>query len=255
MLRLPWPLAILLGVFLAVVALLMVSSLTRPGVPEFEPTAEPPRPPGGPGPREGTYTVDARNRDHWVYFDFSRGSVVDGREPEGWDLAFRRFHIVVNGGEGLPADGGVRPLGDVPLDSAGILPDSGYAGTEGGLEDEPRTPGLERWYRYGFLTHLLRPRPVTWAVRTADGGWAVFRILGYYCPGVTPGCVTFRYRYRGDGERDLGAGAAAQGASAASPRRIRSRSPVVETPSASGSRWTRPPAASTRSAPATSSRP
>lgn len=270
--RPPWPLTILLGLFLLAVVLLVASSLTRPAVPGFEPTTEAPAAPPDRGVREGTYTVDARSGDHWVFFDFSRASVVDGGGGDGWDLAFRRFHIVVNGGEVLPGDGGVRALGDIPLDSLGTLPDSGYLGTEGTLGGEPRTPGLEGWYRYGFLTHLLRPRPVTWAVRTADGRYAALRILSYYCPEATPGCLTFRYRYRGDGGRNLGGprpaepargfdpdrDAASEEASyvPASPAllRIRASSAVVETPSSSGSRWTRPPAASTRPAPATSSR-
>ncbi len=58
---------------------------------------------------------------------------------------------------------------------------------------------LEDWYDYSFLTHLLEPGPTTWILRTADGRHAKVRILGYYCPGAEPGCVTLEYAYQGDG--------------------------------------------------------
>ncbi len=59
------------------------------------------------------------------------------------------------------------------------------------------------WYEYSWPSHVLKPADRAYAIRTADGNFAVLRFLGYYCPGGRPGCVTFRYRYRGDGERTL----------------------------------------------------
>jgi hypothetical protein len=58
---------------------------------------------------------------------------------------------------------------------------------------------IASWYRYGFFTHILSPKPHVWAVRTADGRYAKIQIVGYYCPGPRPGCPTFRYVYQGDG--------------------------------------------------------
>ena len=42
-------------------------------------------------------------------------------------------------------------------------------------------------------------------VRTADGRYAKLEILGYYCPGAHPGCLTFRYVFQGDGTPLVGA--------------------------------------------------
>jgi hypothetical protein len=42
-----------------------------------------------------------------------------------------------------------------------------------------------------------------WALRTADGRYVKFEILGYYCPGAQPGCLTIRYVYQGSGARSL----------------------------------------------------
>jgi hypothetical protein len=42
-------------------------------------------------------------------------------------------------------------------------------------------------------------------VRTTDGRYAKLEILGYYCPGGQPGCLTFRYVFQGDGSPSVGA--------------------------------------------------
>lgn len=190
------------GVLFAVFALaLVVASLRRPQPPTFAPTPRRPRPVGDSLVRDRVVTVDARRSDRWVRFDFSRGSAVGGAEGAGWDLAFRRFRMVVNGGPAFPGRGGVVDLGEVPFDSVGSAPARGYAGTERKEGGEPRQATLEDWYQYDFFSHLLSPRPRTYAVRTADGRYAKVRFLSYYCPGTEAGCVTFRYTYRGDGGR------------------------------------------------------
>ncbi|NIP78149.1 MAG: hypothetical protein GWM90_02655, partial [Gemmatimonadetes bacterium] len=144
-------------------------------------------------------TLDAGHPDRWVYFDFSRGATVEEPRPGGWDLAFRRFHVTTNGGPGFAGRGAAIDLGDVPLDAVGVLPDSGWTVADG----DSVNAALARWYDYGFVSHLLTPRARTYGIRTADGRFAAIRFLSYYCPGPTPGCVTFEYVYRGDGSRRL----------------------------------------------------
>ena len=77
------------------------------------------------------------------------------------------------------------------------MPAGGYRGNEGAAE--PRNPAIAAWYRYGFFTHVLTPKPHVWAVRTAEARYAKLEMVGYYCPGPEPGCPTFRYVYQGDG--------------------------------------------------------
>jgi hypothetical protein len=43
-----------------------------------------------------------------------------------------------------------------------------------------------------------------WAVRAAAGRYAKIEIVGYYCPGPRPGCLTFRYVYQGNGSPLVG---------------------------------------------------
>lgn len=199
----PWLLASL-SVFVLAIGVLVASSLFRATPEAYAPTV-PSLTQVRAGVMNGEYTVDARDPDRWVYFDFSRNAVVDDPGPREWDLAFQRFHVIVNGGAGFAGDGGARDLEAVGDDGVLSLhlPENGYMGTEGTLESRPRHPALERWYDYGFFTHLLTPRQTVYAIRTADGRYAALRFVAYYCPGAQPGCVTFRYVYRGDGERVL----------------------------------------------------
>jgi hypothetical protein len=119
--------------------------------------------------------------------------VIDG--PESWDLAFRRYAIVAGPGAGI------LDLGEIRFDDVRTVPASGYLANEG--RADPRNPAIASWYAYGFLSHVLSPKPRVWAVRTADGRYAKLEMLGYYCPGSTPGCPTFRYVYQGDGSTSV----------------------------------------------------
>lgn len=184
-----------------VAALLVAATLRREEPPTYAPT--PPNPEGVGDARVGPviYTVDASDPDRWRFFSFALGSVVEDPGPTGWDLAFRRFNIIVNGGEGFGGRGGVLDLGAVDFASVERAPAEGYDVTLA-RRDSVAEP-LRRWYRYGFTSHLLTPKPGVYALRTADGRYAKLEILSYYCPGAMPGCVTFRYVYQGDGSPDL----------------------------------------------------
>jgi len=197
------PQKILVGVVTAVLLVTtgtMVSfSLRRPQVETFAPTPIGTREAGERLVGPVTYTVDAADEDEWRYFDFSRGSVVQAPGPLDWDLAFRRYHLIVNGGVAFPGGGGVRDLGVVAFDSVKELPAGGYDGNDAGADTANAV--TDHWYRYSFTSHLLRPSGRVFAVRTADGRHAKLTIVSYYCLGAEPGCVTFRYVYQGDGSR------------------------------------------------------
>ena len=198
------------GVLLATVAFLaatfVVGSLRRPEPPSFTPGGPPPSEVGDSlvGPR--VYTVDARDEQVWRWFDFSRGSVVESPGPRDWDLAFRRHDILVNGGEGFAGEGGAIALEGVAFDALGEAPETGYLGSAAGRDSA--SAAFEDWYDYGFTSHLLEPKPVLYAIRTADGRYAKLEILSYYCPEAVSGCLTFRYAYQGSGRRSFRRGIA-----------------------------------------------
>lgn len=183
---------LVVGAMVVVAAALVALSLRRPSVPTYAPTPVAPREaaPTLVGPI--LYTVDATSPERWRRFSFRLGSVLDDAAPSQWDLGFRRFQIVTSGG--------AVDLGEVPFARVAMAPESGYRPTEGDTN-----PALAGWYRYGFFSHVLTPKPRVWAVRTADGRYAKLEIVSYYCPGHQPGCLTFRYVFQGDGSRRLAA--------------------------------------------------
>jgi len=51
------------------------------------------------------YTVDATDLEQWRYFSFHVGSVIENPSARDWDLAFRRYQIIANGGREFVAGG------------------------------------------------------------------------------------------------------------------------------------------------------
>ncbi|HEX3177831.1 MAG TPA: HmuY family protein [Methylomirabilota bacterium] len=195
------------GAVIVVAVVLVAFTLSTPAVPAYAPTVPAPRDAGRRLVGPVLYTVDATDPEMWRYFSFRQGSVLEHARPGEWDLAFRRYSIIA-------ADGaGIVDLGEARLDDVRVVPASGYVGNEG--RAEPRNPAIAGWYRYGFFSHVLTPKPHVWAVRTVDGRYAKLAMVGYYCPGPRPGCPTFRYVYQGDGSVNVAGG----GASIASARR------------------------------------
>jgi hypothetical protein len=196
--------AVAIGAVLALIAAILVGMIIRrPPPPSFVPSPIQANPAGealiGPEIR----TVEATDGARWIYFSFQMGSVVETYGPLDWDLAFRRFQVIANGGERFAGRGGILDLGPVDFDSVRAVPGEGYEPTV--ARTDSVNAAIADWYDYSFFSHLLTPRPHVYAVRTADGRYAKMELLGYYCPGATPGCMTFRYVYQGDGSTNVDA--------------------------------------------------
>jgi hypothetical protein len=197
----PWRATATLWVLLAAFAFLLgsmiVGAVRRPEVARWAVTPPNPVPVGDTLVGPTVVTVDATDERRWTFFDFSRNAAVTAPGPTEWDLAIRRFHVIANGGPGFAGRGGIADLGRVPFASVTTLPDTGYVPTAA----DSTHPAIRRWYRYGFSSHLLRPKGHVYAVRTADGRYAKLEIVSYYCGEARAGCLTFRYSYQGDGSR------------------------------------------------------
>lgn len=194
---------IAIAAMVLVTATLVVLSVRKPPVATYAPTSAAPRDAGRALVGPVLYTVDASSPDQWRYFSFRFGGVLENAGPKDWDLAFRRYQIIANGGPRFAGAGGVVDLGVVVFDDVKLVPEAGYQVTEGDME--PRNPALAGWYSYSYFSHVLSPKPRVWAVRLADGRYAKVEFVSYYCPNLEPGCLTFRYVYQGDGSRQLDA--------------------------------------------------
>jgi hypothetical protein len=163
------------------------------------------------------YTIDARSKEIWMYFDFSRGTVVAVQDPktDDWDLAFQRYVIKTNGGDTNPP-GHSALCGLEKQDFASVTRVPHDANFVSDVRTKNRlssyNPVIDKWYNYSYLANVLAPKPVVYIVRTQDGKYAKMRLLSYYCKGGEAGCLTFEYVYQGDGSTHL-APAAASGRS------------------------------------------
>ncbi|HSM34926.1 MAG TPA: HmuY family protein [Longimicrobiales bacterium] len=193
----------LLAVFLLAIAAIVGASLVRPEVPVFEPGGLAPRAPPSALAGPDTVTLDARAGEGWVGIDLATRESGDVRSmPATWDIAAQRHRLIVNGGEGFLGDAGVVAV-ESPIEAVRRAPEGGYAGSRVTPGGDSVQSALDEWYAYHFLSHLLEPAERTYVVRTARGPYAKVRVLGYYCPGVEPGCVTLEFTLQGDGSRAL----------------------------------------------------
>ncbi len=186
---LPIPLLLGLAAFLLVLAYLVAAPFFSPAVPQFDPSPTVERTSTPSGAVLDTVTIDASDPGTWRFFDFARGMALTPPDTAGWDLALRRFNVIV---AGAAAD-----AGPVPFASLTRAPDGDYSMTAFG--NDTTNPALARWYDYSWLSHVLTPKGHVYAVRTAGGRYAKLEFLSYYCTGPEPGCVTFRYVFQPSG--------------------------------------------------------
>jgi hypothetical protein len=130
-----------------------------------------------------TVTIDASDAAKWHFFDLTRGLVTAPPDTSGWDLAFRRFHV-------MTAES-AADLGAVPFDSVIRVPKHGFHVTE--LGRDTVNPVLAKWYDYSPFSHVLKSKRHIYVIQNGDGDFAKLEFLSYYCTGAQPGCVTFRY--------------------------------------------------------------
>jgi hypothetical protein len=173
------------ALFIVVTGYLVVSSLTKRTVPTFDPsprvTAS-----SASGPRhDDTLTVDASDSKAWQYIDFDRGGVLPPPDTGGWDLAVRRYIVI--------ASDAIADVGPTRFEDVRGAPDRDFVANV--IADDTVNAAIRRWYRYSMLTHLLEPAGHTYVVRTRTGRFASVQVLGYYCTGLRPGCLTLRYTY------------------------------------------------------------
>lgn len=139
-------------------------------------------------------TVDASNKGSQVFMDLDSGTEMKAEEAfstNGWDLAFKRFEISMNGGAGNPT-GIVRVavVGDA-FESLTRAPADGYlqdgadavfASVEGG------------WYLYDLGAHKLVAREgLVYVVQTSQKASLKLQMRGYYGDDGTPAIIRFLY--------------------------------------------------------------
>jgi hypothetical protein len=173
-------------------------------------------------------TVNASSEKEYVYFDFSSGkpaNILDTSSLE-WDLAFRRGKVISNGGASSKlGKAGLIDLGVVEFDEVTEVPMDNYT-QDMAAKTETENPVLLKWYNYNYFTHKLTAKKNSYAVRTANGKFAKFQFMSFYCDNKEAGCIKIRYVYQDDGSNSfLKPGAFKTASTASSPPETETTNP------------------------------
>ena len=157
-----------------------------------------------------TFTIDATNRESWVYFSFTAGDVVEvegAENSEAWDIGFKLTQVKLNGGISGPGMGSVVMLTETIFEAVTAAPADGYReDTEDTLAIVPQSE--KGWYIYtGPPTHWILPlEDRVFVIKAADGTFAKVRFIGYYKDNENKqdsGFVTFEYAHQPDGSHNF----------------------------------------------------
>ena len=149
--------------------------------------------------------INASSEEDWVYFDFSRGNVVDIHDKTSleWDLAFRRSKVISNGGATNKfGKAGLIDLGSLSFDQVVEVPRENYI-QDMSTRTETENPILLKWYSYNYLTHKLSAKPNTYAVKTANNKYVKIKFLDFYCTNKETGCIKMQYVYQENGSNQF----------------------------------------------------
>jgi hypothetical protein len=149
--------------------------------------------------------INASSADKWIYFDFSRGKVVDIHDKTSleWDLAFRRSKVISNGGATNKfGKAGLINLGSLSFDQVADVPLDNYT-PDTPTKTETENSILLKWYSYNYLTHKLSAKPNTYAVKTADSKYVKVKFLNFYCANKETGCIKMQYVYQNNGSNQF----------------------------------------------------
>ena len=137
-------------------------------------------------------TVDATSKTDWIYYSFSKASVVDA--SAGWDIAFQRSLIKAN--SGVSGNGSVIIAHvDVEFEEVTQAPNDGYRVD---TLDDAGAPVYAfdndgSWYNYDINTHILTPKVRTYIIRGAEAFYK-FKIHDYYgTDAKTSAVITFEW--------------------------------------------------------------
>ncbi len=149
--------------------------------------------------------INASSENNWVYFDFSRGKVVNIHDKTSleWDLAFRRSKVISNGGAtNKIGKAGLINLGKLNFDQVADVPLDNYT-SDTATKTETENSILLKWYSYNYITHKLSAKANTYAMKTADHKYVKVKFLDFYCANKETGCIKMQYVYQDNGSNQF----------------------------------------------------
>ncbi len=156
---------------------------------------------------QNTLTIDATDRDNWVFVNLLANETVEIDEPKTsmkWDLGFKRTEVIVNGGTSGPGEGSALALKDIAFEEIHEAPEEDYVSDTEQIATIARDDG---WYTYtGPPNHWILPNSKIYILQTADGNFAKVRFIGYYQNNETKdgaAHISIEYTLQDDGSRSF----------------------------------------------------
>ena len=105
----------------------------------------------------------------------------DPTDSSEWDLGFKRFEILTNGGvNGTGGMEGIKVEGQ-DWDSFTVAPSGEYFTDQpAGEDDYYALYVMNDWFDYDSTTHILTPYESFYAIKAVDGQYYKVRVLDYY---------------------------------------------------------------------------
>lgn len=132
----------------------------------------------------GEAVVDATSESNWAFLDLEAAAIVTVDDPAtslAWDMGFRRYKVMLNGGASGSGGMEVVPLPGVDYNDPIELP------TEGWITDQPDADGdgdleyaFDSWFDYDSATHGVTAADVVFVVRTVEESYYKLQFLSYY---------------------------------------------------------------------------
>ncbi len=134
--------------------------------------------------------VDASAEGEVVYMDL--GAHGESDAASGWELAFVRYDVTVNGGSSGEGGVEVAPVEGTAFADLSALPADGWR------TDTAEAAALGDWYDYDPSTHTLSAADRVYAVRNGDGEAWKIQFVDYYDDAGNSGFPSFRWAVLGD---------------------------------------------------------
>lgn len=158
------------------------------------------------GDGSSTATIDASDEALWVYLDLETAKEVEVTSPstsQAWDLGFRRFRAIINGGSNGSGGVEVARLGKIAFDAITSAPRDGYlvdavdGDDEGEIDDDAihvgPTSETGPW-AYNPEMHTLSSSEEVFVVKSVEGNFFLLAFAEYYDENGVSGKVQMRFK-------------------------------------------------------------
>jgi hypothetical protein len=129
--------------------------------------------------------VEGTGDRDFVHFDFASAGEVAA--TDGWELAFQRYAVRVNGGTSGGGGVEIAAIEGVAFDAVDAAPASGWR------TDTAEALALDDWYDYDGATHVLTAADRVYVVRNGAGEAWKLAFVDYYDDAGNSGFPSFRW--------------------------------------------------------------